>query len=134
MKQDHKRGIVMPCSFLVEKTYTTRKGRMVKHYCKARGLMDTLNKETWKHICLKDAFCIIRQQAEERLRTEKVKAKCKKCGVVLNSVEELDARQLCHTCAEKELAAMVKPRTVGEEAIDLKKEALHSRAISKHEL
>ena len=42
---------------------------MVKHYCKARGLMDVLNKDAWKHTCLKDGFCIIRQQTEERLHT-----------------------------------------------------------------
>jgi hypothetical protein len=62
----------MPCPFLEQKTYTTRKGRMVKHYCKARGLMDVLNKEAWKHTCLKDGFCIIRQHAEEWLQ---IKAK-----------------------------------------------------------
>ena len=59
----------MACPFLEEKVYTTTKGRMVKHYCKARGLMDVLNKEAWKNICLKDGFCIIRKQTEERVHT-----------------------------------------------------------------
>jgi hypothetical protein len=63
----------MTCPFLEEKVYTTIKGRMVKHYCKARGLMDVLNKEAWKNICLKDGFCIIRKQTEERLRTGLIK-------------------------------------------------------------
>jgi hypothetical protein len=58
----------MPCPFLEQKTYTTRKGRMAKHYCKARGLMDVLNRETWEHICMKEASCIIRKQVEEMLQ------------------------------------------------------------------
>jgi hypothetical protein len=59
--------MVGECPFLERIVYKTVKGEMVKHYCKARGLRDVLDRDTWKKICLKGGRCVVRENAEKLL-------------------------------------------------------------------